>query len=327
MLRLTGLLAIAVLIIVSATLIISYRVKKDVGYKIVSIGQGERLEEVAKKLNRDGLLISKSIFLFFAWWRADEIKAGEYEFYGEVSIEDILRKITKGEVILRRATIPEGVNMFEIAETLEKERITSRDGFLKAATDKEFIRKLGVESETAEGFLYPDTYLFTTGEKPRKVVKTMIENFFKKIGEERLKKMKRRNLSLKFVVTLASIIEKESLLESEKRIISSVYWNRLRRGFKLEADPTVMYWLVKTGKVPPKEPPKPEYLRKDNPYNTYTRGGLPPTPICNPSLSSIDAAMNPADTSYLFFVAKGDGSHLFAKTYSEHLRNIRLLTR
>ena len=285
--------------------------------KIFIVEKGETLKNVAKRLKEEGLLSNTLSVILFSKKYEKDIKYGEYELSGAISPKDIIRTLSVGKFRTHKITVVEGDTIYHIATKLESKGICSRFDFLNSAKDKEFLLKMGVESETAEGFIFPSTYLFPKNQDPYKLLEIMISNFFKNLGNERLIEIEKKDLTLKFVVTLASIVEKEAQISGEKKRIAGVFFNRLKKRMKLQADPTVMYGLELFD-----IPPTPEILKIDNPYNTYTRGGLPPTPICNPSLESIDAVLHPEINDFLYFVSRGDGTHEFSKTFDEHTKNI-----
>ena len=293
-----------------------YTKEREVSDVWIEIEKGESIHDVARKLIESGILDKKITFLIFARWDFHQFKAGEFRFSGKVSPRKAVFFFKNGIFAKRKVVVLPGWSMYEVADELERKKIIKdREEFLSLATDPVFLRSLKIYYDSVEGFLYPDTYFFYKHTSPRDVMKVMVDNFFRKVGKSRLEKMKKRGFYT--ILILASIVEEEATFDFEKPIIASVYWNRLRKGMRLQADPTAMYGLRIFHR-----PPRPEDLRKDNPYNTYTRDGLPPTPICSPTVSSIDAVLYPAKTDYFFFVAKGDGTHFFARTYEEHLKNI-----
>lgn len=284
--------------------------------KEIYIPKGFSRWQVAKLLKSERVIRSASLFYIISILSNKKIISGEYSFKSPVSLFEIITKIDKGMVISHRITIPEGFTAKEIARTLENHGITSSEEFLKIVNSSSLSRQFKIIPEgNLEGFLFPDTYYFSKDTPPEEIVKVMLSRFEEVVPadiEERARKLK---LTLKEVITLASLVEKEAKKDNERRLIAGVLYNRIRKNMKLECDATVQYALGKH---------KIRILYKDlkinSPYNTYLYPGLPPGPICNPGLSSIKAALEPASSEYLFYVAKPDGSHFFSKTYSEHLR-------
>ncbi|MGH2575158.1 MAG: endolytic transglycosylase MltG, partial [Ignavibacteria bacterium] len=218
-------------------------------------------------------------------------------------------------------TIPEGLNISQIARLLNRYIIIDSAKFVNETFNDSLIKVLGVDAINLEGFLFPDTYQFSfSGDFTREkvIVKIMFEQFRKKFNAEMYKEMKSKKMKLKDVITMASIIEGETRHLPEMKTISGVYYNRLRKGMRLEADPTVQYALPNG----PKRRLTYNDLKYPSPYNTYLNRGLPPGPINNPGLNSITAALHPEKHKYLYFVAKGDGTHKFAESYDEHKKNV-----
>lgn len=241
------------------------------------------------------------------------LKAGEYQFNAGITPRQIADKLAKGEKIRRTFTIPEGYSVREIAKVLASKNLVEPESFIKKCLSFDAAYLSGVEGNTLEGYLFPDTYEYTKGMNEDQIIRMMVENFKKKFSE----KMKRRAHELKMtvnqVITLASVIEKETGKEEERPLVASVFYNRLAKGIPLATDPSVIYGIPNfDGNL------RREDLQRDTPYNTYIRKGLPPTPISNPGLKSIEAALNPAETEYLYFVSRNDGTHQFSKTYEEH---------
>ncbi len=288
-------------------------------FRIVEINKGDSLITIAKKLKKAGVIKNAWVFAFEALRTGayKKFKAGEYALFPYQSVGEILKILCEGKVYLRKVVIPEGATIWQVAEILERKKICKKEEFLSLAENAEFVKSLGIPSTTAEGFLFPDTYYFAKNTPPERVIKVMVNNFwehwkkYEKIAQE-------KGLSLKEVITLASIVEKEALFSREKPLIAAVYWNRLKIGMPLQADPTINYAIKKFRRLYYKD-----YYRVKSPYNTYLNKGLPPTPISNPGESSIRAVLFPAKVPYLYFVAKNDGTHYFSRTYREHLRAIR----
>ncbi len=292
----------------------------DVSIKIV---RGESLSSVAKKMEQSGVVYSK--FFFSAAGRLfgyqDEIIPGEYKFGNGLSNLDVLNIITDASLTRSLTiTIPEGLNIRQVGRLISRLYGLDSAKFVEQASGDSLITDLDITADNLEGFLFPDTYNINYdvhGNTERQLVQTMVNQFKKKIIPDVLEEMNKKKLSLKDVIIMASIIEGETRHEPEKKIISAVYYNRLKKRMRLEADPTVQYILPEWKK-------RLTYsdLKYVSPYNTYLNRGLPPGPINNPGLSSIMAAIFPDNNKYLYFVAKGDGSHRFAATYDEHKKNI-----
>ncbi len=288
-------------------------------FHIIEINKGDSLITIARKLKKAGVIRNTWVFVVEALRTGayKKFKAGEYALFPYQSADEILKILAEGKIYLRKVIIPEGATIWQVADILDKQKICKKEEFLSLAENENFVKSLGIPSTTAEGFLFPDTYYFARNTPPERVIKVMVNNFwehwkkYEKIAEE-------KGLSLKEVITLASIVEKEAIFNKEKPLIAAVYWNRLKIGMPLQADPTVNYALKKFRRLYYKD-----YYRVKSPYNTYLNKGLPPTPISNPGEESIKAVLFPAKVPYLYFVAKNDGTHCFSRTYREHLRAIR----
>lgn len=287
--------------------------------KKIVILPGTSLLGVAEMLAAEGVLRSPYPFLFLARIKkvSSRIKAGEYLFRDPEPPNDVLSRLVKGEVILHRITFPEGYTMRQIAELLEKKRLAKADAFLKKALDPSVLALLGIEGKNPEGFLFPDTYYFSSGLDVEEILRVMVSRFWAVVGEREKLRAKELGFSIKEIVTMASIIEKETPNDLEKPIVSAVFYNRLKKGIRLESDPTVIYGIEHfDGNLRRKD------LKRKSPYNTYVIRGLPPGPIANPGKVSILAALYPADVKYLYFVSKNDGTHQFSRTLSEHNRAV-----
>ncbi len=293
--------------------------------KTVDIPYGTSALKVIETLHKEGIIRSKLSLIIIHALRKDKLEAGEYEFSGYISPFDVYRKLSKGIHKLHRVVITEGSDIYDIADILEKKGVCKKEDFLKFATSEQVPRGYGLSTPTMEGFLFPDTYLFSKNTHPLKVIDTMYRNFLKKTVDLR-PQVAKKGLSIEEWVTIASMIEKETAWEDEKPLVSAVIYNRLKRRMKLQIDPTVIYALKRKGMWEGKLTR--EHLKIDDPYNTYLYFGLPPTPICNPGLSSLKAALQPADVSYLYFVADPKTRrHIFSSTYSQHRQNIAKVRR
>jgi len=253
-----------------------------------------------------------------------ELKAGFYEFESP-SLVSVLYKIKKGEVKLYKVTIPEGLPKWRVAELLEREKIVDADPFLEVVDHPgDFYEEFPwlFSADSLEGYLFPETYYFSREEDPRRVTRRFLTKFEKTILPLYRERKEKCDLSLHEIVILASIVEKEAQVNYEKPLIAAVFYNRLKRGMKLRADPTVKYALGSFRQRLNKR-----MLSYPSIYNTYLYSGLPPGPICSPGVESIRAVLHPARVDYLYFVAKGDGTHKFSQTYKQHLKAIKLYQR
>ena len=247
------------------------------------------------------------------------LKAGSYEF-SSPTLLSVLDKLREGKVKLYKVTIPEGLPKWEVAEVLAKKEIVNSQRFLEIVDTPEYFSEEFLwlsNEESLEGYLFPDTYYFALDEDPVRVVRKFLTKFDNMVVPLYQKSSETTKQSLHEIITLASIVEKEAKKSSEKPLIAGVFYNRLRRGMKLMACPTVNYALGDFGKRLTKEE-----LEYPSMYNTYLHPGLPPGPICNPGVDTIKAVLSPARVNYLYFVARGDGTHEFSTTYRDHLRAI-----
>ncbi|WP_457552331.1 endolytic transglycosylase MltG [Desulfobacula sp.] len=288
--------------------------------KVFSIRPGQNLTIIAKNLEADSIISNKTYFKLFTRYKKAEknLQAGEYILSASKSPEQILEIFLKGRVKLHRITIPEGLNINQVATLVEKAGFCKKEQIINLCHDKSFILSLGIKAATLEGYLFPDTYFFPKGTSCRIVIKTMVTHFNSIFTEGWRAQAKKMNFSIHDIVTLASIIEKETGDASERPLISSVFHNRLKKGMRLESDPTVIYGIKNfDGNI------KRKHLKIKTPYNTYQIKGLPPGPIANPGALSLQAALHPAHTDYLFFVSKKDTTHQFSTTIKEHNQAVR----
>ncbi|MCM8760201.1 MAG: endolytic transglycosylase MltG [Candidatus Omnitrophica bacterium] len=279
--------------------------------KLVEIPEGANAVDIAKLLEEKGIIKNDDWFLYLTrrYNVQENLQAGIYEFSGRTPLKEVIRKIVKGEVILVRITIPEGSTIKDIAEILEKKKLVSKDEFIKYAG----------ENKNLEGLFFPDTYLFPHKTSVEAIASTMYKRFknvFEEIYGEPITDTNFKKV--KEIVTVASIVEKEAMYDSERRIIAGIIYKRIDKRIPIQSCATVIY---ATGKS--KARLSTSDLKVKSPYNTYTHRGLPPGPICNPGASSLKAALNPAKTDYLYFVSMGDGRNYFSKTYSEHISAVK----
>lgn len=291
--------------------------------RVVLVRRGQTLSEVARELKRVGLIHGTTSFHVLArLMNLDrKIKAGQYSFRLGISVPELLRAFARGMSGLSLVTIPEGLTLTEVSLLLSNHLGVSASAFDSLGRDPAFLDSLGVDAPTLEGYLSPDSYEFLPGTSPEVAMRTMAARQREVLleaaaGRDSLP----LEMSLHQVLTLASIVESEAQADAERPVIASVYINRLVKGMRLQADPTVAYGLGRR----PGSRVYLSHLRSNSPYNTYMYEGLPPGPICNPGRASIRAVLNPDPAAdALFFVADGRGRHLFARTYREHLENIR----
>ncbi len=278
------------------------------------VRDGSTLKEVAGELNGKGIITSKSLFLFWArlMGQSKNIKAGEYLLNSGMPPIKILNILSKGVILLHPVTIPEGFTRKQIGELLEKRGLINKQEFLSLTGNPEIARRYGISGTGLEGYLYPDTYHFGRGLPSMSVIDTMV-NRFREVAAPFKKRAEQLDMAMEEVVILASIVEKETGRAKERPLIAGVFLNRLEKNMRLESDPTVIYGLMKFDGDLTRE-----HLNQNTPYNTYVIRGLPPGPISNPGREAIKAVLYPADTNYLYFVSKNDGSHYFSETLSEH---------
>ena len=284
------------------------------------VREGSTLTSVIGGLQKRGIINNKTLLLLWSRFTGygSKIKAGEYRLNRNMAPLEILNILSKGIIITHSVTIPEGFTINQIAEELETKRLAAGAEFLTLAEDTDIAKRHNLPGPSLEGYLYPDTYRFARGQSTLSIIDVMVKHFFKVIFPLR-EKIDASGMTLRQVITLASLIEKETGQGKERPIIASVFLNRLKKGMRLESDPTVIYGIKDfSGNLTRKD------LNKPTPYNTYVIKGLPVGPIANPGKEAIQAVLNPADTDYLYFVSKNDGSHHFSRTLKEHNRAVRL---
>jgi UPF0755 protein len=308
----------------------------DVGApRAIDIRPGQSLTAIARQLREAGLIADERIFLARAWWKGADrsVKHGRHEIEGKVSLDEVLEELTRPPKPILRVTIPEGRTLREIAGMLEAVGATSASSYLAVACSEELLRMVGAPGGTscAEGYLFPDTYDLVPGMSPGRIIDQQTKRFREVVGArletaaadpDRRQKTGADLDHPSELLTLASIVEKETGLASERPRIASVFYNRLRTGMPLQTDPTVIYGVIDSG-LPWDGNLTRAHLETPNPYNTYMRRGLPPGPICNPGLASVEAVIAPAQGHELYFVARGDGSHEFSATLVDHNRAVR----
>jgi UPF0755 protein len=294
--------------------------------KIVEVEPGMGAGEILERLQQEGVLpdakLARSYLIYFMDDPA--MRAGEYRFRGPLSTPEVLRMLVKGQVLTHSITVIEGLTLEEIASQLDRLGYGRREAFLDLMRSPELVADLDPEAQDLEGYLFPETYSFARSVDERTIVQTLVKTFRERFEKEVRPRLNRNigrgGQSVRQLVTLASIVEKEAQIATERPLIAAVYQNRLDQGIGLMADPTVIYALKRSGRWNGNI--RKEDLRVDSPYNTYRYAGLPPGPICNPGLASLVAASEPADAPYLYFVSRNDGTHVFSETLTEHNRNV-----
>lgn len=283
-------------------------------YFIVS--RGMRLHQIADSLQQAGIIPDRNKFLLAAKLveRNRPLKAGKYALAPGLSLKDLLSLLRSGKSMEERVTLPEGKTSEDYAAILQRELGLDANEFLQLVSDSSFARELGIAAPRLEGYLYPNTYNVYWGATPREIAIMLVREFQRQLDDSLRARIAASGMTLHEIVTLASIIEGEAVIDSERTVISAVYHNRLRAGILLQADPTIQF-------VVPGPPRRLLFrdLEIDSPYNTYLYPGLPPGPVNNPGIKSIRAAVQPARENYLYFVARGDGSHVFSYTLQQHL--------
>jgi UPF0755 protein len=287
--------------------------------RTVEIPPGRPFAAVARDLEAAGVVRDSWLLAWYARLTGDasRLKAGEYEFPSELSARQVLGRLVRGEVMQHQVTIPEGWNVREIAALLAAERLADGAAFLGKTDDAAFARSLGVPADRLEGYLAPETYRFVRGLPPEAILRAMVEQYRASVPLELVEEAKQQGFTEHQLVTLASIVEKETGRADERPLVAAVFRNRLRRGMRLQSDPTVIYGIPDfDGNI------RKQDLLTWTPYNTYRIPGLPLGPIANPGRAAIDATLRPAPVGYLYFVSRNDGTHVFASTLAEHERNV-----
>lgn len=286
------------------------------------IPQGASLEEISALLEDGNLVKHARVFMAYAWRNKTvrTFKAGTYRLHNNLSMEELAAALQRG-YYERRATFPEGLTVEQIAERLvEADFVDSADALLELKWNPELRAMTKANPPSLEGFLFPDTYFFEPGLNTRQIAERMIETFNHEADDALSSPTLAlgRPLSRLELVTLASMIEREARSIGEMPLMASVYYNRLKKKMRMECDATVRYAMNMWDR-----PVTYEDLKFDSPYNTYRHAGLPPGPICNPSLDAMIAAAHPQDSEFLFYVYRGDGTHEYTKTYKEHLAAVK----
>lgn len=297
---------------------------------VIRIPEGATARDIGMLLEEQGIIRRAEYFERFATLLGvqDKLKAGHYELSPGMNLLTVLAHLQRGEVATVRVTVPEGLNVREISALLADRGLVDRETFLELALHgRDVVADLlpfPLPIESLEGYLYPDTYFFPSYIGEEEIIRRMVVRFLQTAYPliEEAERQGTARLSPHELVTLASIVEKEAMVDRERPLIAGVFYNRLAVGQRLQSDPTVQYVMAR-----PRARLYSQDLAIDSPYNTYRYGGLPPGPIASPGLRSIRAVLEPEDTPYMYFVARGDGTHVFSRTFQEHVQARRRLGR
>ena len=288
--------------------------------KVFNILPGQSLYKIAENLENDALISNQTYFKIYVRIKKSgkKLQAGEYLLSASQTPEGILSMLVSGKIKLNKITIPEGWSIKEIASVTAKSFPCQSEEFNGLCLDRDFITSLKIKANSLEGYLFPDTYFFPSGADCRTIISSMVKRFHEVFTKEWLDRADQMGMTVHEIVTLASIIEKETGDPQERPLISSVFHNRLKRKMRLESDPTVIYGIKNfDGNI------KRKHLKMLTPYNTYQIKGLPVGPIASPGAKSLEAALFPVTSDYLFFVSKKDTTHYFSKTIDEHNKAVR----
>ncbi len=330
--RLRVALALLVLIVAAAGGVAAFTIWDRIhaphkGYEgaqqFVDLPAGTGAAAIGRRLVEAGIVRDLFTFRAALWWsgRSRALQSGEYHFDRPLAAIDVVDRLARGDIYARRITFPEGLTLQEMARVYETREFDTAASFLEAARDATLIRDLDPAAADLEGYLFPDTYALPRGTPARRLAALMVERFRATFDDQMQRRAREQALTMRQVVTLASLVEKETGRADERPIVAAVYRNRLKAGMGLQADPTVVYALRQAGRYTGNI--RREDLAIDSPYNTYRHAGLPPGPIAAPGKASLEAVLLPARVSYMYFVSRNDGSHVFATTLAEHNRNVR----
>jgi UPF0755 protein len=291
--------------------------------QLIEIAPGSGTNEIGRRLVENGVVRDLFIFRAAMWWtaRTRMLKAGEYRFAEPLSASQVVDKIARADVYARRITFPEGLTILDMAKIYEQRGFGPAADFVRAADSAALIEEIDPDAPDLEGYLYPETYAIPRGTPASKLVALMVDRFRAAYTEDLRAQATAQGLTTREVVTVASLVEKETGQEHERPLVAAVYRNRMKLGMGMQADPTVIYALQKAGKYDGNI--RRADLEFDSPYNTYRYAGLPPGPIASPRKASLAAALAPADVPYIYFVSRNDGTHVFASTLAEHNKNVR----
>ncbi len=288
--------------------------------KFVNVPPGSPAVAIGRDLESSGVVRSRYAFDLVRWLHGGTLEAGMYRFDHPAPVTEIYRRIARGDVFTRSVTVPEGANVFDIAARLEQAGLSTRQEFLGAVVGQTaLVSDLDPQAPSLEGYLFPDTYRFAPNVTAAQIVAAMVRRFRQVAEQLGLRDHVHR------VVTMASLVQRETAIDADRPLVASVFENRLAKAMPLRTDPSVIYGLELSGRW--RGTIYQSDLTRDTPYNTYMHPGLPPGPVCNPGIPSLRAAIDPARTDYLYFVAASmdaQGGSLFASTLDQHNRNVAL---
>jgi UPF0755 protein len=292
--------------------------------EIVELGRGRSLHAISNQLESRGIVSSGRLFTMYARVKEGNasVKAGIYQFNDGMRPDEILAKMLSGDVYQRLFALPQGYSSYQVAEMLDKRGIFRKESFLQACGDRKLLAQLGISAPSAEGYLFPGSYNILPGRSERDLVREMVQRQRQLLETSFGPRAKKAGLSMNALLTLASMVEKEAVLPAERPLIAAVFQNRLSKGMRLQSDPTALYGVrAFAGKV------SREDILLTTPYNTYLIPGLPPGPIGNPGSAAIEAVLGHPAVPYLYFVARGDGSHQFSCDLAAHNAAVRKFLR
>jgi UPF0755 protein len=291
--------------------------------QFVDIPQGAGSLTIGDRLIAGGVIRDRFTYRLALWMSGQgrRLKAGEYRFDRAMTPFEVIDKIGRGDVYVIHVTFREGLTIAEMSKVFESHGLGDASAFVEAANDAALVRELDPAAKDLEGYLFPETYALPRKTDADKLIRMMVARFEHVFTPELRQAAAARNLSVRQAVTLASIVEKETGRAAERPLIAAVFMNRLKNGMALQTDPTIIYALQRGERYDGNL--HKEDLSLDSPYNTYKFPGLPPGPIASPGAASLEAAVRPADATYLYFVSRNDGSHAFASTLEEHNRNVQ----
>ncbi len=281
----------------------------------VIVRQGMNAASIAQFFHKEGIVRDDPSFRFLCWYRkaGHKLRSGEYRFYPQHTPGQVLDKLVQGKGIVHRITFPEGSDVHDVARLLAKAGLASEESIIRIAGQNTLLKESGIDAPGLEGYLFPETYCFEKTQDEASMLKAMIHQFLLHFPPAWKLRCEELHMSVHQVVILASIVEKEAGIDSERPLIAAVFANRLKQNMPLQSDPTAVYDLPGfSGRV------MKFHLERQSPYNTYRISGLPPGPICNPGAKSLQAVLYPEQVPYLYFVSNNDGSHQFSSTLAEH---------